>query len=79
MFDKIRCYIKDNEFRLTIFNDRIHVVNYLEILSLNEERISFQTPENRIVIKGRELTVNKLVEKEVLIIGKVFSVEVMYD
>lgn len=79
MINRIRQYIKDDEFRLTVFSDRLHVVNYVEILSLSSDRISFLTDKFRIVIKGRDLTVNKLLDKEVLILGVILSVEVNYE
>lgn len=79
MINRIRQYIKDDEFRLTVFSDRLHVVNYVEMLSLSSDRISFLTDKFRIVIKGRDLTVNKLLDKEVLILGVILSVEVNYE
>lgn len=79
MFEKIRQYVKDDEFRLTVFNDKIHVINYKEILSLEDERISFLTDKFRIIIKGSNLTVNKLLDREILIIGVIYGIEVSYD
>ena len=79
MIEKVRDYIIDDEFRFTIFLNRIHVVNYKEILSLENERISFRGLDTRIVIKGEDLVLNKMLDQEVLIYGKVFSVEVFYD
>lgn len=79
MFSKVRDYIKDEEFRLTLFEDRLLAVNYDSILSLESERISFLISEKRIVIKGKDLTLSKLLDKEVLIGGIVFSIEVFYE
>lgn len=79
MFSKVRDYIKDEEFRLVLFNDRIYAVNYKDILSLESERISFKVDDGRIVVKGKDLTLNKLLEKEVLIGGEVLNIEVSHD
>lgn len=79
MFNKLREYIKDDEFRLTIFENRIYAINYQEILSLEEERISIHTKNSRIIIKGHNLTLNKLLDKEILIAGEVSNIEVSYD
>ena len=76
MFNRVRQFINDQEFRLTIFEDRIHVVNYLKIISLEDERISFLTQKGRLIIKGEKLCLNKLLDDEVLISGKVVSIEV---
>lgn len=79
MFSKVRDYIKDEEFRLTLFEDRLLAINYDSILSLESERISFLISEKRIVVKGKDLTLSKLLDKEVLIGGVVFSIEVFYE
>lgn len=76
MLNKLKDYINDNEFRMTIFCDRIYVVNYIEVLSLEEERVSFSTEKGRIVIKGNHLTLNKLLDKEILVSGNVSNIEV---
>ena len=78
MLKMMKEYIKDNEFRLTVFGDRIHIINYEEILSLEEERISIISEWGRIVIKGKKLLLSKLLDKEVLIHGRVLSIEVDY-
>lgn len=76
MLKKMKEYIKDEEFRLTLFSEKVHVINYKEILILEEDRISFTCESRRIVIKGEKLLLQKLLEKEVLIHGKVLSIEV---
>lgn len=75
MIHSIVDYIKKEEFRVTIFLDRVHIVNYQEILSLEENRISVEYPNGRLVIKGNQLTVNRLLDKEILIFGKVLEIE----
>ncbi len=76
MFNKVREYINDNEFRLTVFNDRVYIINYIKIISLENERISFQIPTGRVIIKGKNLYLSKLLDDEVLINGKVLNIEV---
>ncbi len=79
MIDKIRDYIRDDEFRLTIFKDRLHIINYLEILTFSNKHISVDTGDNLIVIKGENLILNKLLDNEILITGKIYTVEELYD
>ena len=43
MLDKIYDYVSDNEFKFTIYEDKIHVVNYKRIISLEDDYISFQS------------------------------------
>ena len=76
MLNRIKDYINDKEFRMTIFTDRVHIINYLKILSLEDERVSFLTTKGRIIVKGKNLCLNKLLDEEVLISGKVLDIEV---
>lgn len=79
MLNRIKDYINDQEFRMTIFNDRIHIINYLRILSLEDERVSFLTTKGRVIIKGKNLCLNKLLDDEVLVSGKVLNIEVDFN
>lgn len=79
MLNRVKDYIKDNEFRLTLFDDRVYVVNYIEIISLEEERISFLKAKGRVVIKGKNLSLNKMLDKEALVSGEVLTIEVDKD
>ncbi len=79
MIEKVIDYVYDREFRFSIFSDRIHVINYLEILFLESERISFRSSTMRVVMKGENLVLNKLLDQEILIYGKIHSIEVFYD
>ena len=76
MFEKVCEYIKDLEFRFTVFIDRIHIVNYSKIISLEDNIICLYGGGKRIIIKGNKLILNKLLDNEILIIGNVLSVEV---
>ena len=79
MIDKIREYIKDDEFRLTIFKNQLHIINYLEILTLSNKQVSIDTGSNLIVLHGENLILNKLLDNEILITGKIYTVEELYD
>ncbi len=79
MFNRVREFINDSEFRLTILEDRVHAVNYTKIISLEDERISLLTKKSRIIIKGEHLLLNKLLDNEILISGKVTNIEVNFN
>ena len=69
----------DREFRITLFENRLLAVNFIKILSLEESRVSFLTNYGRVIVKGREFTLNRLLENEVLIGGIIEQVEVSYE
>ena len=75
MLHRIVDYIKEEEFQMTVFTDRIHLINYEEVLSLEEDRVSVRTKSGRIVIRGSKMAVNRLLDQEILILGRVTSIE----
>ncbi len=79
MLSKVKDYILDQEFRITLFENRLLAVNFIKILSLEESRVSFLTNYGRVIVKGREFTLNRLLENEVLIGGIIEQVEVSYE
>lgn len=78
MLRKLYEYVRDEEFRFTVYNDRIHIINYEEINSLNNDYILISSKDRKISIRGRNLVLNKMLEKEVLIVGMVLNIEVIY-
>lgn len=79
MFNRIKEYINDDEFRLTVLENRIYIINYLKIISLDDDRISFLTKKGRVIIKGCKLSLNKMLDDEVLIGGVVSNIEVDFN
>ena len=78
MFRRVYEYVKDEEFRFTVYNDRIHFINFLKINTLNSDYVLIESNDRKISIKGKNLILNRLLEKEVLIIGDIYSIEVIY-
>ena len=78
MLRKLYEYVKDEEFRFTVYNDRIHFINFLKINTLNSDYVLIESNDRKISIKGKNLILNRLLEKEVLIIGDIYGIEVIY-
>ena len=77
MLKKICNYIKDNEFRFTVFNDKIHIINYDELVNLSNDIVFIRVGNKKIKIIGDNLILSKLLECEVLIYGVVHNIEVI--
>ena len=76
MLKRLSQYINDDEFRMTIYENKIHIINFKRILSLEDNYISFQNNHQKISIIGNKLVLNKLLEKEVLIKGIILKIAV---
>ena len=79
MLNRLTNYINDNTFRFTVYENTIHVINYKRILILEEDRISFQTKNQKIKIEGEGLILKKILNQEMLITGKIYKIEVSYE
>lgn len=77
MFNRLSNYINNDKFSLTITDNMLHIINYKRILSLDEEYISVITDNKKINIKGDKLIPQKLLDNEILIIGKIKNIEVV--
>ena len=75
MLNRLKDYINDDSFKINIYKNKINVVNYLDIITLEESRISLKYQQGMIIIKGNNLSVNKLLDNEVLITGDIKSIE----
>ena len=71
---KVRDYLLDDEFKIIILKDRINISNYDKIDYLDEEKIIIKS-EKTIEIKGKNLTVSKLLNQEILISGSINEIE----
>ena len=74
MFD-LRNYISDVEFRVNLYKDKVHIVNYTKIVTIEKSRISIGYSSGMLIIKGKDLALKKLLDDEILIKGIIDSVE----
>lgn len=79
MLSRVKDYILDQEFRLTLLEHRFFAINFSKILSLEETRVSFLTSYGRVVVKGKDFVLHRLLEEEVLVGGEVDGIEVFYE
>lgn len=68
--NNIRNYIYQNEFKITLKNNKIDIENYTDIglVCLNE--IIIYNKKEKIKITGKNLSITKLLNNEILITGK---------
>lgn len=78
-FNGLRSYILDTEFKLTILNGKINIVNFSELGHFDNNKVIVRFLKNdnthNLIIKGRNLVVSKLKSNEVLIEGVIDNLE----
>lgn len=75
MLKRVISYVKDEEFRINIYKNKVNVVNYANIITLEDSRISLNYSKGIVVFKGDNLSINKLLDNELLITGNIKSIE----
>ena len=75
MLKSLNKYIKDNEFSINILENFIDINNFLDITILETNKIVLETPYGYLRIIGNNLVIKKLLEKEIVIIGTINSLE----
>ena len=78
MLDKINNYLLDSEYKLTVFEDKIHLINYKKLLVLEDEKIVLSTNKTIVTITGEKLSLKKLLQNEILLSGVIRKIEVNY-
>ncbi len=68
-------FIRNNEFYINIWKNKINIVNFDKIVILENNKVVINAPNGKITIKGDNLSINKLLDREILLSGNIFSVE----
>ena len=71
----LKNFINDLEFKITILNNCINVVNYEELVLLSEDKIIIKNDNKSILIIGKNLSILKLLNQELLIKGIFQNIE----
>lgn len=74
MLDVINNALKNNDYYIVFYSNKVYIYNYQEIISFNSAIILIRLTNNlRIKIKGKGLLIIKMVFKELLISGNIES------
>ena len=65
----LRNYIYQKEFKITIKKNMIDIENFTNIWKIEKYEIVIYNNKEKITIKGKNLSINKMLSSEVLILG----------
>lgn len=71
----IKTYILEKDFKLTITNNWVDIVNYQEINLFDDNHIIIKNNDKFITISGNNLIINKWLDNEILVSGEVVKIE----
>lgn len=74
IIDKMDRYLTDKIFKITYFNNSININNYIEIIDFNDNKIKIKYDQGICIIEGKNLTLNKMIDNEILIEGNINNI-----
>ena len=73
LFRSIRNYIDEDDLKIIVYKNKIDIINYSSIGEVTSNLITFN---NNIKIEGKNLKIDKLLDNEVLITGKLNNLSI---
>lgn len=70
-----RSYLLEDDFRINIFKDKVNIINYDHIGSIDSNKITVYYEDGEIIISGKSLSLSKMVDDEILISGTINNIE----
>jgi len=74
LFKDLRSSILEDNFKIIYMNNKIDIINYLDILHFDSNKIIINTKELNVTISGKNLIVSKLLSDELLIEGDINNI-----
>ena len=75
LINNFRSYLLDEEFKITIIENKVDIVNYDEIGHFDSNKVIIRYKDKRLIIKGNNLVVSRLLVDEVLVTGNIKNIE----
>lgn len=76
VFEYLDRYLVDNGYKITVYPDRVHIMNYKELEDFSDTRVVVRYEGGVSVLVGNHLVVSKMQDDELLITGKLDSIQV---
>ena len=75
--DRLNNYLRDNQFRITLYdNNKVDIINYDDIKDFDINKVIIKSQTKKIIIEGLNLTINKMLDDEVLIEGIISNIRI---
>lgn len=75
LFSYIDKYLTDESFRVSIDERGINIINYTLIEDFSSSKVVIRYKDGIITLIGSDLVISKMLDEELLIVGKLKSIE----
>ncbi len=78
MFSNVRNYLNNKDYNINITNNYIYITNYKKINTIEKSKIRITFDSFLLIIDGENMSIDKLLDSEVLFNGKIDKVVFEY-
>ena len=75
LFDRIDNYISEYKYKVIIVDNSVNIVNYKKIIEFTDNVIKVESKDGVTTVNGSNLVITKMLSDEILITGKIYSIE----
>ncbi len=75
VFERIGDFVDNQEIELHYIENKIYIVNYVEISDFNNKNIILKHKNGTLKINGNNLVITKLLNNELLICGEIINID----
>lgn len=76
LMNRLDNYLYDREYKIILKENYLNIVNYGEIIDFSLDKISVRKNNKNIIVTGKNLTINKMLDEELLITGIIQSISI---
>lgn len=69
LYKTMKNFLLDFDYYIDIYEDKIHVFNYIDIIKLTDTEITLAMPSFTLFLEGEHFAVKRLEKREILIQG----------
>ena len=73
--NNIRKYILEEDFKLILMQNKLNIINYIELIDFNDYEIKIKYINGFLLINGNNLILKKILNDELLIEGNINKIE----
>lgn len=74
-----RNLILETEFKIILMKNRINIVNYQNIIEIKDKYIEVDYTGGKVIIEGRNMSLQKMLNDEILLTGKIENVKFIWS
>lgn len=76
IINNIKSFLYDKDYFINYFDNCVYVFNYQDLNHFSESEVNLQMDNFSIVIKGQNLSIVKMMSKEILIQGIIEGIKI---